>query len=309
MLRFTGLSGITDEPAVARRRYKRTRDPVGEVWSALLFAGALSAMTLPPPSSQLLDGDTNEELGLKKKKEKRDSQPSKHKHFGGWKAYFHVITTEKGKMVCKCKMPGCEFVGTHNGGNLMKHIHQRHDQGAVRNFLASSRGTIVHVLRAAKKLTGLSERESARGHAALAIRTLLGCEPFSTVTSPAEQQYAAEVSKAVGGRTYHLPSLEAHKQHQLIVYQYFREHLHERIRAAAESVGTHALALQLDLWSDKLTRSFGALMFSFIDETWTLKSHCLSCRSFKKEHTGEEIKEWILRELGNPTPLAAVPLP
>jgi hypothetical protein len=31
VLKFTVLSGITDEPAVARRRYKRTRDPVGEV--------------------------------------------------------------------------------------------------------------------------------------------------------------------------------------------------------------------------------------------------------------------------------------
>jgi hypothetical protein len=257
------------------------------------------------PSPQLRDGDTNEALGLKKKKETTDSQPTKRQHFGAWKAYFHVITTGKGKIVCKCKIPGCELVGTHNGGNLMKHVHVKHSQDEVSKFLDSSRGSITHVLRAANHLTRLSERDSARGHAALAIRTLLGCEPFSTVTSPAEQQYAAEVSKAVGERIYHLPSLEAHKQHQLIVYQYFREHLHERIRATAESVGTHALALQLDLWSDKLTRSFGALMFSFIDETWTLKSHCLSCRSFKKEHTGEEIKEWILRELGTPTPLAA----
>lgn len=51
VLKFTVQSGISDEPTVAPRRYKRLRDPIGEVrkdLSALLLAGGLSMLTLSP---------------------------------------------------------------------------------------------------------------------------------------------------------------------------------------------------------------------------------------------------------------------
>lgn len=207
--------------------------------------------------------------------------------------------------MCKCKIPGCGYEGLHNGGNLLKHIQKQHTPEELEGFEAESHNlTVVDLLRTKKRIQSLPKIDSARGHAALAIRTLLRCEPFSTVTSPVELEYAHQVSTAVRGKgMYFLPSLEAHKQHQLLVYQYFREHIHKKIRAAMDSIGAFPLALQFDLWSDKLMRPFGALMFSVIDENWTMKSRCLSCRHFKKKHTGFEIKAWILRELGTPTPL------
>lgn len=94
MLGFTIQNGITEWPTAPPLRHKRPRDLVGE----------------------LRDGETSEELALRKKKARRSSQPTTHKIYGAWKEYFTIVSVdaENGLKMCQCKIPGCEFKGVHN---------------------------------------------------------------------------------------------------------------------------------------------------------------------------------------------------